>query len=113
MINTIDYYNKNAKTFIDGTISVDFKHIQDTFLELLPENAKILDFGCDSGRDTKYFLEHGYSVDAMDGSLELCKAAIEYTGINVKNMLFYNLNEKEIYDGIWACASILHVKRDR
>ena len=112
MINTIDYYNKNAKTFIDGTISVDFKHIQDTFLELLPENAKILDFGCGSGRDTKYFLEHGCSVDAMDGSLELCKAASEYTGINVKNMLFQDLNEKEIYDGIWACASILHVKRD-
>ena len=112
MINTIDYYNKNAKTFIDGTISVDFKHIQDTFLELLPENAKILDFGCGSGRDTKYFLEHGCSVDAMDGSLELCKAASEYTGINVKKMLFQDLNEKEIYDGIWACASILHVKRD-
>ena len=112
MINTIDYYNKNAKTFIDGTISVDFKHIQDTFLELLPENAKILDFGCGSGRDTKYFLEHGCSVDAMDGSLELCKAASEYTGINVKKMLFQDLSEKEIYDGIWACASILHVKRD-
>ena len=69
MTNTIDYYNKNAKTFIDGTVSVDIKHIQDTFLELLPENAKILDFGCGSGRDTKYFLEHGCSVDAMDGCL--------------------------------------------
>ena len=42
----------------------------------------------------------------------MCKVAIEYTGINVKNMLFQNLNEKEIYDGIWACASILHVKRN-
>lgn len=112
MGNTIDYYNKNAKTFIDGTVSVDFKHIQDMFLGLLPDNAKILDFGCGSGRDTKYFLEHGCRVDAMDGSLELCKAASEYTGITVKHMLFQDLNEKEIYDGIWACASILHVKRD-
>jgi hypothetical protein len=51
-------------------------------------------------------------VDAMDGSLELCKATSEYTGINVKHMLFQELNEKEKYDGIWACASILHVKRE-
>lgn len=112
MGNTTDYYNENAKKFIDGTVSVDFKHIQDTFLVLLPESAKILDFGCGSGRDTKYFLEHGCSVDAMDGSLKLCKAASEYTGIAVKHMLFQDLNEKEMYDGIWACASILHVKRE-
>ena len=112
MGNTINYYNENAKKFIDGTVSVDFRSIQDTFLELLPENAKILDFGCGSGRDTKYFLEHGCRVVAMDGSLELCKAASEYTGITVKHMLFQELNEKEIYDGIWACASILHVKSE-
>ena len=112
MGNTIDYYNENAKKFIDGTVAVDFKHIQDTFLELLLEHATILDFGCGSGRDTKYFLEQGCMVDAMDGSLELCKAASEYTGINVKHMLFQELNEKEKYDGIWACASILHVKKE-
>ena len=51
-------------------------------------------------------------VDATDGSLELCKAASEYTGINVKHMLFQELNEKEKYDGIWACASVLHVKKE-
>lgn len=112
MGNTINYYNENAKKFIDGTVSVDFRSIQDTFLELLPENAKILDFGCGSGRDTKYFLEHGCRVVAMDGSLELCKAASEYTGITVKHMLFQELNGKERYDGIWACASILHVKSE-
>ena len=33
MGNTIDYYNEDAKKFIDGTVSVDFRSIQDTFLE--------------------------------------------------------------------------------
>ncbi len=82
--NTLDYYNKYAQSFIDGTVSVDFTQIQDLFLELLPKGAKILDLGCGSGRDTRYFLEQGYRVDATDGSLELCKAASEYTGIDVK-----------------------------
>lgn len=111
MGNTIDYYNENAKKFIDGTIAVDFKDIQGAFLELLPSRATILDFGCGSGRDAKSFLEHGYQVVAVDGSAELCKAASEYTGIPVKQMLFEDLDEVEKYDGIWACASILHVKK--
>lgn len=112
MEKTIDYYNKNAQSFIDGTVSADFTQIQNIFLELLPKNACILDFGCGSGRDTKYFLDCGYQVDAIDGSGELCKAASEYTGIDVKQMLFQELDEVEKYDGIWACASILHVKKN-
>ena len=111
MGNTIDYYNENAKSFIEGTVNVNFVKIQNVFLQLLPSGGLILDFGCGSGRDTKYFLEHGYKVDATDGSIELCKLASKYTGINVKHMLFQELAEVEKYDGIWACASILHVKR--
>ena len=106
---TLDYYNKNAKKFITGTISVDFGTIQNQFLDKLPSGAEILDYGCGSGRDTKYFLEQGCKVTAIDGSQELCKLASEYTGIPVKRMLFRDLNEKEAYDGIWACSSILHV----
>lgn len=111
MANTIDYYNRNVQSFIDGTVSVDFTQIQNVFLELLPKDARILDFGCGSGRDTKYFLDCGYQVEAIDGSMELCRAASEYTGIHVKQMLFQELAEVEKYDGIWACASILHVKK--
>ena len=111
MQNTIDYYEQNAKLFIEGTLNVDFAEIQQMFLELLPEKATILDFGCGSGRDTKHFLEQGYSVDAIDGSLELCKAASDYTGIKVKRMYFHELDDYEKYDGIWACASVLHLEK--
>lgn len=106
---TLDYYNKNAKKFISGTISVDFGIVQNRFLDKLHPGAEILDYGCGSGRDTKYFLEQGCKVTAIDGSQKLCKLASEYTGIQVKHMLFRDLDEKEAYDGIWACSSILHV----
>ena len=106
---TLDYYNQNAKKFITNTISVDFGTIQNHFLDKLHPGAEILDYGCGSGRDTKYFLNQGYKVTAKDGSTELCKLVNEYTGIPVKHMLFQDLNAKESYDGIWACSSILHV----
>jgi len=107
--DTLQYYNSNAKAFTEGTVNVDFSHIQKKFLAKLNTGASILDFGCGSGRDTKYFLEKGYEVDAIDGSVELCKIASEYTGIEVKHMLFQEFHEKEKYDAVWACSSILHL----
>ena len=106
---TINYYNTNAKKFATSTVSVEFTQMQNRFIEKLSKPAIILDFGCGSGRDTKYFLEQGFQVEAMDGSKELCKIAGEYTGIIVKQMFFQELNEVKKYDGIWACSSILHL----
>lgn len=111
MDNTIKYYNQNAEQFVQGTLSVDFAETQERFLSKLFAGAYILDFGCGSGRDAKYFLDKGYQVEAIDGSAELCKLASEYTGICVKKMLFEELDEYEIYDGIWACSSILHLDK--
>ena len=112
MNKTIDYYNENVKTFVEGTVSVDFSDIQNKFINKLDANAKILDFGCGSGRDTKFFLEKGFDVEAIDGSEELCKYASEYTGIKVKHMYFQQLNEASKYDAVWACSSILHLPYD-
>ena len=108
--DTLEYYNKNAVDFNDSTFEVDFVKVQDWFCKYLKAGSLILDFGCGSGRDTKHFLERGYRVDAIDGSKELCEIASANTGIVVKNQVFHELNEVEKYDGIWACASILHLQ---
>ena len=109
---TIEYYNENVSKFVNDTQDVVFCATQDLFLSYLNEGDSILDFGCGSGRDTKYFLSKGYKVDATDGSEEIFKVASDYTGINVKCLLFNELDEIDKYDGIWACASILHLDRD-
>ena len=83
--------------------------MQERFLVYLKPGARILDFGCGSGRDTKYFLDRGFEADAADGSEELVRIASGYTGIEVRLMYFQDLDEKEAYDGIWACSSILHL----
>lgn len=111
MDKTIEYYNQNADMFAQGTRLVDFTIVQERFRKMLPVGSRILDFGCGSGRDTKYFLEKGYQVAATDGSAELCRLAGSFTGIKVKEMLFQELDEIEVYDGIWACSSILHLPK--
>ena len=111
MNETLDYYNNNAKSFIEGTANVEFYEVQDRFLSHLSQGAFILDFGCGSGRDSKYFLQKGYRVEAIDGSEKLCEMASAYVGIPVKQMLFNELDEMNKYDGIWACSSILHLPK--
>lgn len=106
---TLTYYNTNAHRFTSDTLDVEFSTIQDSFLTQLPAGALILDFGCGSGRDSRYFLQKGYRVEACDGSEEMVKAATRNAGIPVKKMLFSELNEENRYDGLFACASILHV----
>lgn len=109
---TIRYYNENAGEFVANTVGADIEYNQKRFCERLPKGALILDFGCGSGRDTKYFMSQGYQVDAMDGSEELCRMASVFTGIEVKHRYFYELDEEDRYDGIWACSSILHLPID-
>lgn len=126
---TLAYYDHNAEAFTAGTLASDMGAIRSRFLAALPAAPSapatpsapavlsipaapcILDLGCGSGRDAKAFLDLGYRVEASDGSEELCRLASAYTGIPVKHMLFQELSEKERYDGIWACASILHMEK--
>ena len=63
--NTLSFYNTHAQDFINNTVNVEFAGTQDKFLKYLPERGHILDFGCGSGRDTKYFIEK------MNGELKL------------------------------------------
>ncbi len=112
MNRTLSYYNDNAERYIQDTAGVEFSETQNYFLHKLHSGAAILDFGCGSGRDAKYFIEQGFTVDATDGSAELCSKASELAGINVKCMLFQELDENNKYDGIWACSSILHLPKN-
>ena len=108
-MDTIDYYNENAKKYFDLTYNADMSIQYDHFLQYVKRDGKILDFGCGSGRDSLYFKNKGYDVTAIDGSEELCKIAREYTGIDVKNMKFDEFNDIDYYDGIWACGTLLHL----
>ena len=109
MDDTLQYYDQHAKAYVDSTRDVEFSQTQERFLQYLEPGAWILDFGCGSGRDTKYFRNRGFQVEAVDGSAEFVRIASEYTGINVRRMLFQDLDEVEHYDGIWARSSILHL----
>ncbi len=108
-MNTIAYYNTNAKSFYDRTIGTDMPPMYVKFLNLLPNKAHILDAGCGVGRDSKFFLKLGHDITAFDASIEMVKFSTKELGKQTLQLRFQDLNFKEMFDGVWANASLLHV----
>ncbi|MFP3353442.1 class I SAM-dependent methyltransferase [Pseudoalteromonas sp. SIMBA_153] len=108
---TLNYYNQHAQTFSDSTLNVDMSALYAEFLPLIPKHGHILDAGCGSARDAMYFKQQGFTVSAFDASENIAKLASNYLqqAVEVKN--FQQLNCTNIYDGIWCCASLLHVPK--
>ena len=113
MVNTQKYYDEHAHLFFENTVNVGMTKLYQTFMRYLPKDACVLDIGCGSGRDTLYFLKQGFKVEAFDYSENLVALAKKYTGIPVAFKSFYDLADDGRFDGVWACASLLHCDRDR
>ena len=111
-MNTLDYYNKNSEEYFNSTLNVDMTNTYKPFLKLVPKGGKILDLGCGSGRDSMNFMKLGYEVIAVDGAKKLAKKASVLLGKEVIVSTFEELELKEKFHGIWACASLLHIKRE-
>ncbi|MFC0180476.1 class I SAM-dependent methyltransferase [Thorsellia kenyensis] len=109
---TNNYYEQFAEDFIKNTISVDMSELYKPFLVNLPEGALILDAGCGSGRDSLAFKKLGYKVTSIDASETMARFATKIVGDEVYCLSFKNINFEKTFDGIWACASLLHVPKN-
>ncbi len=109
--STIEYYNKNADAFVKRTVDIDMLELYPKFTSLLPSGGKILDAGCGSGRDARYFLSQGFEVVAIDASEEMVKSASNLTGQAAVRMRFEDMSFRNEFDGVWASASLLHIER--
>lgn len=108
---SIDFYNKNSKEFFENTVSADMTEAYNEFLRYIEPNGKILDAGCGSGRDSLFFLRKGFSVVSIDASEEMVRLSSELTGQKTIKMMFQDMNFSDEFNGIWACASLLHVSK--
>lgn len=108
-MDSIEYYNENSDDYYERTVNLDMHESLNKFIDLLPEGGCVLDLGCGSGRDSAYFISQGYDVTALDASEEMCNLASIHIGQSVLNMTFAEMDFEEVFDGVWACASLLHV----
>ena len=107
--STDRYYEERAGEYLARTANLEMEPLYGPFLALVPKGGKILDAGCGPGRDVVAFSRRGYQVTAFDSSAKMVELATSQTGIAINQMRFQDLNHDQEYDGIWACASLLHV----
>ena len=108
---TLNYYNQHAQSFSDSTLNVDMSALYAEFLPHIKQHGHILDAGCGSARDAAYFKNQGFTVSAFDASPALAKLASNYLQQPVVIKTFQGLECVNKYDGIWCCASLLHVPK--
>ena len=107
---SVEFYNNNAEEFFNNTVNADMSATYSLFEENLSDiDGEILDLGCGSGRDAKHFIDKGYKVTALDLSPVLAEKASKYIGQQVIVGDMKDLDYKDRFIGIWACASLLHL----
>lgn len=115
--STSEFYSDNAIAYYDDTLENDVNNVRDRFLSELYSvdlnKQHILDLGCGSGRDSKAFIDAGFTVTALEASKELALLAEKHLDQPVLNMRYQQLQSKNTYDGIWACASLLHCPKSQ
>jgi SAM-dependent methyltransferase len=108
----MSYYDTHSREFVDGTRDVDMSSIYKQFLQFVPEGGSILDAGSGSGRDSLAFRKMGYECVAFDQSTEMVRETRERAQVPTYQMTLQTCGFDRRFDGIWACASLLHVPRD-
>lgn len=107
---TLDFYDSDPEGYSEKTYGADMSPIRDRFTKHLSPGASILDLGCGSGRDSRAFSTEGFDVTPVDGSEGMCRVAERNTGLKVRRLLFSELDYEDRFDGVWACASLLHAR---
>ena len=107
-----NYYESNAERYAAETFSADMSEQYQRFLPLLKKGAKILDVGSGSGRDACYFQKQGYQVTALEPSKNLGREIRKVFSGELVCSDIQNYRPTERYDGIWACASLIHLQEE-
>ncbi|MEE9388085.1 MAG: class I SAM-dependent methyltransferase [Paracoccaceae bacterium] len=106
---TIAVYEKRAQEYACRTKDRDEPGL-DSFIAMLPEHAHVLDLGCGPGDASVRFLAASFSVDAIDATPAMVKAACQ-RGVTARIARFDQVDAQSTYDGICASYSLLHAPR--
>ena len=103
------FYDQRAASYAAASHDMDLRPLYARFLPHVRPGGLILDAGCGSGRDALAFRQAGFRVEAFDASPQMARQAALLLGQEVPVLCFEDVAWQERFDGIWACASLLHV----
>lgn len=108
--DTLRFYADNARAYVEHAVGPTPQLA--AFMAHLPAGGAVLELGTGNGRDAAAMLASGFAVTPSDASPELAAQAQARLRRPVRIMAFHELDEIAAYDGVWACACLLHAPRE-
>ena len=110
---TILAYHNGAASYTEHSRDREaLARLREPFVALLPPDPLLLDLGSGPGHDAALLADLGATVIALDPAEGLLRAARGYEAIatrlacgEARHLPFADAS----FDGIWSCASLLHV----
>ena len=85
----------------------------DEFASSLDSGASVVDLGCGGGRDLRALRLRKFSVTGVDWAISIAAIARDYSGCRTVVGDLRDLPFKDsAFDGAWASASLLHLRRE-
>jgi len=113
LTETLKTYEQTAPEYLRTHSDInEIKACADKFVKLL-SGRELLDIGCGSGRDARYFSQQGLKVTGID----LCSNFLQLASNYAPHATFLNMDMRNLsfsnacFDGLWACASFLHLPK--
>lgn len=107
---TLKFYAENAATYAQHARRPTPQLAG--FMTLLAPGSTVLELGTGNGRDAAALMAAGFVVTPSDASPALAEQAEARLGHPVRIMAFHELDDVAVYDGVWACAALLHAPRE-
>jgi SAM-dependent methyltransferase len=106
-----NFYNENAKELSQQYLSKSFDEVHESWSQLLPSiienpNARILDLGAGSGRDSKHFAELAAKTHTVENNIQILAAepATELSTLGQKTT--QGLNVKWLEDSLPTLSNV-------
>jgi len=111
---TRSIYEEHSDAFVEKYRSESIaERFGEPFFEAL-QGDRVLDVGCGPGSDAETFADREYDVTGLD----VTPSFLESARTNVPDARFALGDMRQLpfdsssFDGVWACASLLHVPRE-
>lgn len=106
------YYERDAADYCQSTVDLDMAGQRAAFTAWLPSGGRVLDLGCGSGRDLRAFKDAGFEAAGLDISSRMADWARDYAQAPVLVADLLDIPTPDAaFDGVWASASLLHLRR--
>ena len=105
-----DYYQQHFQTYHQRTFSIDPSSFLEPLRRFLNPGCTILDIGCGSGRDMRWFKNLGFGVSGFERSAGLAELARQNSGCHVIEGDFEVFDFTALpSDAILLAGSLVHV----